>query len=269
VKSEILYGIHPVHEALKANRRQLYEVYLAARKKSERLAQIQSLATSRGVAMKTVDTADIRALAGQPGHQGVAARVSPYEMVALSQLLETVPARGGAAPFLLVLDSVQDPQNLGAIIRTGLCVGVNGVVMPKDRCASPTPAVSSASAGALEHIRLARVTNLVQGFNWIKQSGLWITGLERNTAVSIYDTDLAGPLAVVLGGEQKGIRPLVKKNCDLLVSIPQYGPVDSLNVSAAAAVAMYEVLRQRGGAGGKGRTSNIQRRIKTGACCRL
>ncbi len=265
MKSEILYGIHPVYEALKANRRQIHEVYLVARKKSERLLRIQSLATSRGVAFKNIAAADIQDLAGTPAHQGVAARVSPYAVTSLAQLLQTASAKG-PVPFVLVLDTIQDPQNLGAIIRTALCVGVDGVVIPKDRCASPTPAVSSASAGALEHIRLARVTNLVQGFKQIKRSGLWIAGLEKNAAASIYDTDLSLPLAVVLGAEQKGIRPLVRKNCDLLVSIPQCGPVDSLNVSAAAAVVLYEAVRQRGMTRIKDerRTSNVEHRSPNG-----
>ncbi len=244
MNEEILYGIHPVGEALRANRRRVFEIYLDARKKSDRRLHIQSLAAARGVALKNVAAADLRTLAGTSAHQGVAARVSPYQGTSLAQLRSTELAPGGV-PFLLVLDTIQDPQNLGAVIRTALCVGVDGVVIPKDRCAPPTPAVSSASAGALEHIRLARVTNLVQVFNKLKQSGLWIAGLQKDAPASIYDTDLTVPLALVLGAEQKGLRPLVKKNCDLLVSIPQHGPVDSLNVSVAAAVALYEALRQR------------------------
>ena len=144
-----------------------------------------------------------------------------------------------------MLDNIQDPRNLGAIIRTALCVGIQGVIVPKDRSAPPTPAVSKASAGALEHIRLARVTNLVQTIKHCKTSGLWIMGLHKDAAQSIYAADMSGSIVLVIGGEQKGIRRLVKKNCDFLVSIPQQGEFNSLNASVAAAVAMYEAFRQR------------------------
>jgi 23S rRNA (guanosine2251-2'-O)-methyltransferase len=144
-----------------------------------------------------------------------------------------------------MLDNIVDPQNLGALIRTALCVGIDGVVMPRDNCAPPTASVSSASAGALEHIDLCRVTNLVQTIKLCKSHGLWIFGMERGAEQSIFGGDLTGPIALVLGGEQKGIRPLVRKHCDMLFSIPQRGPIESLNVSAAGAVAMYEALRQR------------------------
>jgi 23S rRNA (guanosine2251-2'-O)-methyltransferase len=147
--------------------------------------------------------------------------------------------------FLLMLDNIQDPQNLGAIIRTALCVGIHGVIVPKDRSAPPTPAVSRASCGALEHIRLVRVTNLVQTIKHCKNSGLWVLGLQKDAAQLIYASDLSGSIALVLGGEQKGIRRLVKKHCDFLVSIPQQGAFNSLNASVAAAVAMYEAFRQR------------------------
>ena len=174
----------------------------------------------------------------------MAAVVSPYPQVAVQEMLQTVQGED-AKRFLLILDNIQDPQNLGAIIRTALCVGIQGVIVPRDRSASPTAAVSKASAGALEHIRLVRVTNLVQTIKYCKTSGLWVMGLQKDAAQSIYAADLSGSIALVLGGEQKGMRRLVKKHCDFLVSIPQQGAIDSLNASAAAAVAMYEAFRQR------------------------
>jgi len=244
VKSELLYGIHPVFEALAAGRRRVYEVYLDKEKKSGRLAQIASMAEARGVLKKSIAPGDFKALTGTIGHQGAAAAVSPYPQVTVQEILQTVQGEDGKQ-FLLMLDNIQDPQNLGAIIRTALCVGIQGVIVPKDHSASPTPAVSKASAGALEHIRLVRVTNLVQTIKHCKTSGLWIMGLQKDAAQSIYDADLSGSIALVLGGEQKGIRRLVKKNCDFLVSIPQQGALNSLNASAAAAVAMYEAFRQR------------------------
>ena len=244
MKSELLYGIHPVFEALAAGRRRVYEVYLDKEKKSGRLARIASMAEARGVLKKSIAPGDFKALTGTIGHQGAAAAVSPYPQVTVQEILQTVQGEDGKQ-FLLMLDNIQDPQNLGAIIRTALCVGIQGVIVPKDHSASPTPAVSKASAGALEHIRLVRVTNLVQTIKHCKTSGLWIMGLQKDAAQSIYDADLSGSIALVLGGEQKGIRRLVKKNCDFLVSIPQQGALNSLNASAAAAVAMYEAFRQR------------------------
>jgi 23S rRNA (guanosine2251-2'-O)-methyltransferase len=244
VKSELLYGIHPVFEALAAGRRRVYEVYLDKEKKSGRLAQIESMAEAGGVLKKSIAPGDFKALTGAIGHQGTAAVVSPYPQVTVQDILQTVQGEDGKH-FLLMLDNIQDPQNLGAIIRTALCVGIHGVIVSKDRSASPTPAVSKASAGALEHIRLVRVTNLVQTIKHCKTSGLWVMGLQKEATQSIYAADLSGSIALVLGGEQKGIRRLVKKNCDFLVSIPQQGALNSLNASVAAAVAMYEAFRQR------------------------
>jgi len=244
VKTEMLYGIHPVYEALAAQRRRLYEIYLAKEKNTARFGPILSLAESRGIAQQTIEPADFSGLVGTTRHQGVAARVSPYSPTAFSDLMQTARSRNGDF-FLLMLDNILDPQNLGAVIRTALCAGVDGVVLPKDHSAPPSPAVSKASAGALEHIRLSIVTNLVHTIKQCKKSGMWIIGLQKDAPQSIYAGDLTGSIAILLGGEQKGLRPLVKKNCDFLLSIPQQGPVDSLNASAAAAIAMYEAVRQR------------------------
>jgi 23S rRNA (guanosine2251-2'-O)-methyltransferase len=144
-----------------------------------------------------------------------------------------------------LLDHVLDVQNFGALIRTALGVGVGGVVVCKDRSASPTPAACKASAGALEHINLVRVTNLVQTLKVLQNAGIWTFGLDAGASGSIFDTDMAGSFALVVGGEEKGLRPLVRRQCDALVSIPQLGPVESLNASAAGAVALYEAYRQR------------------------
>ena len=244
MKTEILYGIHPVSEALSAGRRRIFEIYRVKDKKAGRLGPIVSMAESRGISLQSIRSEEIEGMAGPVVHQGVAARVSPYPLTALTDILH--PAREQKTNFfLLMLDSIVDPQNLGALIRTALCAGVDGVVLPRDNCAAPTPAVSRASAGALEHIRLGRVTNLVQTIKLCKDNGLWIMGLEKEAEHSIFSGDYTGSIAFVLGSEQKGIRPLVRKNCDFLFSVPQHGPVDSLNASAAGAVAMYEALRQR------------------------
>jgi 23S rRNA (guanosine2251-2'-O)-methyltransferase len=244
VKTETLYGIHPVSEALAAQRRTIHEIYLQPEFKSGRLARLASLAADTGIPIKDANSSEIKNLTRTGGHQGVGARVDRYPLVSFADILAAAED-SGRPPFLLMLDNILDPQNLGAIIRTALCVGADGVIMPKDRSAPITPAVSKASAGALEHIRLSRVTNLVQTIRQCKDHGIWVVGLDKNAELSLYEVDMTGSIAIVLGGEQKGLRPLVRKNCDFLVSIPQLGAVDSLNASVAAAVTMYEALRQR------------------------
>ena len=244
MKGEILYGIHPVLEALASQRRTIHRIYLQPGFKSDRLARLASLAAESGIPIQTAGSSEIKKLAGTTGHQGVAARVDRYPLASVTDILAVAQDRD-RPHFLLLLDNILDPQNLGAIIRTALCVGVDGVIMPKDRSAPVTSAVARASAGALEHIRLSRVTNLVQTIKQCKKLGIWVMGLDNNAELSLYDGVMTGSIAIVLGGEQKGLRPLVKKNCDFLVSIPQHGAVDSLNASVAAAVTLYEALRQR------------------------
>ncbi|MFH0731229.1 MAG: 23S rRNA (guanosine(2251)-2'-O)-methyltransferase RlmB [Pseudomonadota bacterium] len=244
MNTEILYGYHPVREALRANRRKIQTIYLGRESSGNRCEEILTVAASNGIPVERVTADAMRSMTRTDHHQDLCARVSVYPVVAMEDLLDALPG-GKAPPFFLVIDSVLDPQNLGALIRSALAVGVIGVLTPKDRSAPPTPVVSKASAGALEHIPLARVTNLSRALDALRQRGLWIFGLEGTADREIYGTDLTGPMALVVGGEEKGIRPLVKQHCDLLVSIPQYGPLDSLNASVAGAVALYEVLRQR------------------------
>lgn len=246
MNAEIIYGYHPVREAIRAGRRKIHMIYIARGSSEGRADEITGMAGSKGIPVEGATPAAIRSMSKTDGHQGVCARVGAYPVVAAEDLVAALPV-SDAPPFLLVIDSVLDPQNLGALIRSALAAGVRGVLTPKDRSAPPTPAVSKASAGALEHIRLARVTNLSRTLDALKHSGLWVFGLEGTADREIYGTDLTGPLAIVVGGEERGIRPLVKQHCDLLVSIPQHGPLDSLNASVAGAIALYEVLRQRRG----------------------
>ncbi len=243
LKTEILYGIHPVFEALKASRRDVVEVYISPEKDSKRFGRIIITAEKLKIPVKKTSSAKLSALAETDMHQGVAARVGPYPYVAFSDIMER--RYSGDPPLLLLLDHILDPQNLGAIIRTALCVGADGIIIPKDRSAKPTPAVSKSSAGALEHVLLGRVTNMVTTIKALKKKGMWIVGLDRSGGKPLFSVDLADPVGIVIGGEERGIRPLVKKHCDVLVSIPQTGRFNSLNASTAAAVAMYEVFRQR------------------------
>lgn len=243
--TEILYGVHPVLEAIRAAHRVFEEIYVSP-KESKRLAEIEVLAQKAGIRVRKVAPDELQSIAKTGLHQGVAAKTGPYRFAALDQLL----ASGRSdRMFLLLLDHVVDPQNLGALIRTALCVGVDAMIIPKDRCAGPTPAVSKSSAGALEHIRLCRETNLTTVIQKLQAHGVWITGLEKGAGCSVFAADLTGSTGIVIGGEDHGIRPLVKKNCDVLISIPQVSRFNSLNASAAGAVAMYEAFRQRGGIG--------------------
>ncbi len=244
INSEILYGIHPVAEALKAKRRSFYEIYISFEKASPRIDSILKQINDLNLPLHRLNRRQIQSLTGTDTHQGVAARVSPYPISSMSEITDR-PSAGTLSSFYLLIDSVVDPHNLGALIRTALCAGITGVIIPRDRSAAPTPVVSKISSGALEHIQLARVTNLVSAMKDLKKNGTWIIGLDKNAKQSIYENDFRQACAIVVGGEETGIRPLVKKNCDGLCSIPQTGPVESLNASVAGAIALYEVYRQR------------------------
>jgi 23S rRNA (guanosine2251-2'-O)-methyltransferase len=250
MKTELLYGIHSVKEALAAGRREIAEVFVQRdHEAAARLQPVAAAARAAGVPVREIGAAQLSALCGSAAHQGVAARASLY---ACGELEEVLEAAGSAAsgPFL-ALDQIVDPHNLGALLRTALCAGVHAVLMPKDRAAPPTPAVSRISAGALEHVRLVQVVNLVRGLETLTSAGRWVVGLDRAAERSIYQADLSIPLVLVIGGEGKGMRPLVRRTCDLLVAIPQLGPLDSLNASVAAGVALFEIGRQRAAAGGR------------------
>jgi 23S rRNA (guanosine2251-2'-O)-methyltransferase len=248
VENEILYGINPVYEALVAARRRFFKIHIERKKLSGRLKQLIDMAETQKIPIKKMGSSQIDTMVGCGVHQGVTAKVSRYPLVEIQTLL-ALPGVSVPGPRLLLLDNIQDPHNLGAIIRTASCIGIDGVVIPKDRSVSPTATVSKASAGALEHIQLARVTNMVRTVKMLKDHGFWIIGLDQNAPQSMYATDLKGPIALVIGGEQKGIRPLVRRNCDMLISIPQCGPIGSLNASVAGAIVMYESFRQRQHAG--------------------
>ena len=218
VEGDVVYGRRPVAEARRGRRR------------------VRRVWTS-----KDLDQGELSRLAGSPDHQGVVAEVDPYPYADPGALL--------AAPEALVvaLDQVQDPRNLGAIARSAEAAGAEGVVIPSRRSASITPAACKASAGAVEHLRVARVTNLASWLGAAKDAGAWVYGAEAGAAAPHAQADLTGKVVLVLGGEGKGLRRRVAESCDLLVSIPVRGRVASLNVAAAAAVLLFEALRQRGG----------------------
>ena len=233
--AEVIYGVRPVIEALHSDRREVFEVLDAVGEKS-----VASKAAVKRVPVKRVPRQRIEELARGGAHQGVAARVGPYPYSSLKEILATTE------PLVIVLDSVTDPHNLGAVLRAADGAGASGVVLPKDRAVGVTSAAVKASAGASEHVPVARETNLRRALEKMKEAGMWVYALEEAEATAYTDLELSGPVAIVLGSEGRGIRRLVREGCDGAVSIPMRGAVSSLNVSVAAAVLLYEALRQRG-----------------------
>ena len=236
-----LWGIHPVAEALRAGRRNFSALFIAPQKRGGRREVIDRLAAQAGIDIKQCSNQHLSAMVGHRRHQGVCAAVSRYPFCSLDEIV----AAGKSSPFVLVLDQIVDPRNFGAIVRTAQCAGLHGIVMPKDRSAPPSAAASKASAGALEHARIACVPNIANAIKKLKTSGLWIAGADRQGQTDVFAAQLTGPLVLVIGGEERGLRPLVKKNCDYILSVPQAGQIESLNASVAAAVIMYEAYRQR------------------------
>lgn len=243
MKPEILYGIHPVREAVRAARRDIREILMTSGRRGDRLVEIERRAQKAGLKIRAVSADRLTAIAGNRRHQGVAARVGPLPVFGLPDMLSGLDAK--TAPFILLLDQVVDPHNLGALLRTALCAGVDGILCTRDRAAAPTPDVSRISAGAMEHIRIAIVTNLVSAIKTLQANRFWVAGMDAAAEQSMFTADLSGPLAIIIGGEEKGLRSLVKKQCDFLVAIPQASALNSLNASVAGAVVMYEAYRQR------------------------
>lgn len=243
MKDDILYGINPVREALRGNRK-AFELFVQIGGTDQRIAKLASLAEEKGIAVRRRERADLERLAGNPHHQGVVLKVAPFVYAELEDFLSN-HQETEAGLFLLVLDGIQDPQNLGALIRSAACAGVQGVIIPKDRACGMTPVVEKASAGAVETVPVIQVTNLVQTLERLKQAGCWTFGLAGEANKDIYQADYRGNLALVVGSEGEGIRPLVRKHCDLLLAIPHYGGISSLNASVAGGVVMFEAARQR------------------------
>ena len=235
MKTELVYGVRPVAEALKSRRREVFEVLNASENR-----EVPSLAREQRIPVKDVPRGRIEetVVAGAV-HQGVVARVGPYPYSGLEEILSS------PEPLVLVLDGVTDPQNLGAVLRVADGAGAGGVVIPKDRAAGVTAAVVKASAGASEHVRVARETNLRRAIDRMKEAGLWVYAAEAG-GTRYTDIGLSGPVGLVLGSEGKGVRRLVREGCDGTISVPMLGAVSSLNVSVAAAVLLYEAARQRG-----------------------
>jgi 23S rRNA (guanosine2251-2'-O)-methyltransferase len=242
---ERLSGIHAVREALAAGR-PLQSVIIARGRHGERLEEIVRMARRLGVPVRFEDRVQLDRAAGSRDHQGVAAVVAARAAVTLDDLLARRNA-GGSPGLLVLLDGVEDPQNLGAIIRTALAAGAAGMVIPERRAAGLTETTARASAGADAYLPVARVTNLARAMEQLKKAGYWLVGFDERAERRHTDVDLTGAIAFVLGGEGKGLHELVRARCDFLVSIPAAGPIQSLNVSVAAGIALFEAVRQRAG----------------------
>ncbi len=242
--SSLLWGYHPVYEAIRAGRRKIHSIHMVLEKLRPRSDKLVRAARRAGIPIQGTSPQQLTVMVGHKRHQGICAKLSAYPLSSIDVILERSEI-GGEAPFILVLDQIVDPQNFGAIVRTAHCAGVHGVIVPKKNSAPPSGTVSKASAGALEHMHIALVTNVVNALKDLKDKGLWIGGADQHGRDIVFDADLSGPLVIVVGGEEKGIRALVKKQCDFLMAVPQAGPIGSLNASAAAGIVMYEAVRQR------------------------
>ena len=242
VSQNLIWGVHPVLELLRTQPRTIHSIQILQGKGGSKLQSVIDLARTNGVKVKFVSRLrhpdNIKM-----NHQGVTAHVMPHATLTDEEFLGSLT--GKENPLILALDSIQDPHNLGAIIRTAVAAGVDGLVLPKDRSAPLSGTVVKISAGALPYLSICLTTNLVRMLQKLKEKDIWICSSLKDSGQTIYSADLSVPLCLVIGSEEKGIRPLVRKQCDLEVSIPMSESIDSLNASVAAAVILFEIQRQR------------------------
>ncbi|MGI8825839.1 MAG: 23S rRNA (guanosine(2251)-2'-O)-methyltransferase RlmB [Chloroflexota bacterium] len=238
-----IWGRHSVLEALRAGTAR--EVLVAGgRKPAAILALIRGEAVARDIPLREVAPGELERIAPDQNTQGVAARVSQPVVESLSDLAEAAERKGDRA-FLLALDQVQDPQNLGALLRTADAAGVHGVVVPERRSAGVSGTVVKVSSGAASHVPVLQVTNFSRALNDLQASGIWVVGLDGASRQSLFSVDLSEPVAIVVGSEDTGLRRLTKQHCDFIVKLPMFGAIGSLNAAVAGSIAMYEVVRQR------------------------
>ncbi len=242
--AEYVWGRYPVLEALRSRRR-VHRIMIAQGPRDAGLTQVLDQARRVGVPVEPVSRRRLDDLSKSANHQGVVALVAPREYAELDDILERAKERG-EDPLVIVLDAIQDVQNLGSLIRTAEAVGAHGVVIPEHRAAGLTPAVDKTSAGAVEFLPVARVTNITRTLDDLKKRGLWCIGLEGGAKTRFDQANLNGPIALVVGGESKGISRLAREHCDMLISVPMRGHVGSLNAAIAGSIALYEIWRQRG-----------------------
>jgi 23S rRNA (guanosine2251-2'-O)-methyltransferase len=236
-----IYGINPLSEALRSDHCPIKEVWVAEGRDLARLEGIIHMAESKRVPLRRVERSKLDSLTASSPHQGVVGFIDQFNYADLDAILR----QSEDTPFLLVLDGIEDPRNLGALIRTAAACGVGGVIIPKDRAVGITPAVAKGSAGAVFHMPVVRVANIPTTLRKIKEKGIWVVGAAADAHTDLFHQDLTMPVAIVIGGEGRGMRPLIKRECDLLVSIPMKRNANSLNASVAGSIILYEVIRQR------------------------
>jgi 23S rRNA (guanosine2251-2'-O)-methyltransferase len=241
---ERLTGIHAVREALEAGSA-FDRIVIAKGRQDNRIEQIVQLARGRGISVRFEDRGQLDRLANTREHQGVVAIAAARATATLEDILERANQSKGRQGLIVLLDGIEDPHNLGAIIRTALAAGAHGVVIPERRAAGLTDAVARASAGALAHLPIAKVTNLVRTMEELKQVGYWLVGLDETAEKNYSEVDYTSPTGIVMGSEGNGLHELTRKRCDFVVSLPTTGPVKALNVSVATGVVLFEALRQR------------------------
>jgi len=238
----LIYGINAVAEALKARGRAFEWVGVAQERHDLRLQRVVEECRRNGVAVRFLGRGELDRMAGNNAHQGVVAVTSARQY---NQLDDVIAAKRGRYSLLVLLDGIEDPHNLGAVLRTSDAAGADGVVIPERRAVGVTPTVTKASAGASEHLPIAKVTNIARTVEELKDRNIWVVGLDERGSKAYDEMDYNMDCAIVLGAEGKGVHELVRRKCDFLVSIPMLGKVPSLNVSVAAAVVLYEIVRQR------------------------
>lgn len=242
-ESERLEGRNPVIEALKSGRT-INKIYVSKGDKEGSIKYIIALAREKGIIVQEVERAKLDSLSITRSHQGVIAFVAAKEYVEVDDILHAAEAKG-EPPFIIVLDEITDPHNLGSILRTADAVGAHGIIIPKRRAIGLTAAVSKASAGAIEYVPVARVANLGQTIDYLKKNNVWIVGTDATGDKAFYESDLKGAVALVIGSEGEGMGRLIREKCDFVVNIPMKGQVSSLNAGVAGAIVMYEILKQR------------------------
>ncbi|WP_054025344.1 23S rRNA (guanosine(2251)-2'-O)-methyltransferase RlmB [Bacillus sp. FJAT-28004] len=242
-QDEMIAGKHPVLEALRSGR-EINKIWIADGAQKTLTQPIVAEAKKSGIIVQFVDKRKLDSLAPGVTHQGVVAQAAAFAYVDVEEILERAKQRD-EIPFILLLDEIEDPHNLGSILRTAECTGVHGVIIPKRRAAGLTATVLKTSAGAAEHVPVARVTNLAQTIDKLKEAGVWVAGTDVSASQDVYKMKFDMPLVIVIGNESKGMGRLIKEKCDFLVKLPMLGQLNSLNASVAAGVLMYEVVRQR------------------------
>lgn len=242
-QEELIAGKHPVLEALRSGR-EINKIWIAEGAQKSLTQPITTEAKQLGIVVQFVDKRKLDNMAPGITHQGVIAQAAAFAYAEVEDILNAAKNKN-ETPFILLLDEIEDPHNLGSILRTAECTGVHGVVIPKRRSAGLTATVLKTSAGAAEHVPVARVTNLAQTIDKLKEAGVWVAGTDVSAKQDVYKTKFDMPLAIVIGNESKGMGRLIKEKCDFLVKLPMLGQLNSLNASVAAGVLMYEVVRQR------------------------